>query len=62
MIQYKQGIVHDESMNVRGMLLLCCVFWKKGKIMEKYLELEMEIVEFETEDIIVTSDTDTEDV
>lgn len=30
--------------------------------MEKYLELEMEIVEFETEDIIVTSDTDTEDV
>ena len=49
-------------MNVRGMLLLCCVFWKKGKIMEKYLELEMEIVEFETEDIIVTSDTDTEDV
>lgn len=30
--------------------------------MEKYLELEMEIIEFEAEDIIVTSDTDTENV
>ena len=45
------------------MLLLCCdCFWVKGKIMEKYTELKMEIIEFEAEDIIITSDTDTENV